>query len=73
MERADYGILPAISGDVLGAASALCPDASTALSDVHEVVVEVPGIGTVAVTFRLHTDPRRRRRFWTPSRAVLVT
>lgn len=72
MERADSGILPAIPGHVLGAASALCPDASTALSDVHEVVIDVPGIGTVAVTVRLHTDPRWRRRFWTPSWAVLV-
>lgn len=72
MEGADNGLLPAIPGHVLGAASALCPDASTAVSDVHEVVIEAPGIGTVAVTFRLHTDPRWRRRFWTPSRAVLV-
>lgn len=73
MERADNGILTAIPGHVLGAASALCPDASTAEREVHEVVIEAPGIGTVAVTFRLHTDPPWRRRSWTPSRAVLVT
>ena len=72
----DNGILAWVPGDCIGAAANQLPRAGQAQPDQRDadVVVEVPDLGAVRITFRLNAYRHGRSRLWhwTAVRADLV-
>jgi hypothetical protein len=59
------GILPTIPGDIVSAATKLCPSPDLARDRVQRVEMEVPGYGLVAFTAELKKNNRGGPMFWT--------
>lgn len=68
--EAGNGVLGRVPGDIVGAAGRQLPPAREGELKQREVVVDVPDLGRVRITYRLASHKRRSMHwFWNAERA----